>query len=96
VSSLEQPNLLKTTRQTFDMMTGELMTEMIFASGTGATLTLQVLQFASRSVPSLLCQEILITSSADVDVTFISAIETRSFPDNYLHEPVARKYERQI
>src|SRR5215469_4106393 len=77
LSSLEDPALLKATRQTLDMATGELSTEMIFAPGAGITLNLEVLQFASRSVPSLLCQEILVTSSADIDITFIAMIDTR-------------------
>lgn len=65
-SLLEHPELVTVRSQTLDMATGELTTEMTFAPDGGVKVDLTVVQFASRSTPSLLCQEILFTSSKDV------------------------------
>src|SRR6266705_2970677 len=62
ISLLKHPDLVKIRRQTLDMSCGEFTTEMVFAPGNGTRLEMEVLQFASRSVPSLLCQEIRITT----------------------------------
>lgn len=74
--ALQNPDLLKPTRQTLDMSTGELTSELIFAPGDGASLNIEVLQFASRTVPSLICQEIKLVASADTEVTLIPSIDT--------------------
>lgn len=76
VHALENPDTIKTTRQTLDMSTGELTTDFTFAPGTGVSLDVEVVQFASRSVPSLLCQEIKLTASADTEVTLTPSIGT--------------------
>src|SRR5258708_37140922 len=68
ISLLRHPDLVKIRRQTLDMSCGELMTELIFAPGNGVRFEIEVLQFASRSVPSLLCKEIRITPSPDTEV----------------------------
>jgi protein-glucosylgalactosylhydroxylysine glucosidase len=88
MSALQNPKLLTPTRQSLDMATGELTTDLVFSPGSGVVLNVQVLQFASRSVPSLLCQEIRVTSSADSDLTFIVSISTELFPGTtYLKDP---------
>jgi Glycosyl hydrolase family 65 central catalytic domain/Glycosyl hydrolase family 65, N-terminal domain len=74
--ALKNPDLVKPTRQTLDMSTGELTTVFTFAPGTGASLNIEVLQFASRSVPSLICQEIKLVASADTPVTLIPSIDS--------------------
>ncbi|HEV2419429.1 MAG TPA: hypothetical protein VGX94_16655 [Terriglobia bacterium] len=79
VSLLERPDLLTVKRQELDMATGELRTEMTFASG-GPSLTIEVLQFASRSIPSLVCQEIRIASSADADLEIAARISREGVP----------------
>lgn len=63
VSMLENPNNIQIQKQTLDMANGELITEMTFNCGS-QTLKLRVLQFASRAIPSLVCQEILVVPSA--------------------------------
>lgn len=76
VGILEYSDSLKITRQALDMSTGELTTQFTFNPPNGPSLNVEVLQFASRSVPSLLCQEIRIVASADADVTFVPAINS--------------------
>jgi protein-glucosylgalactosylhydroxylysine glucosidase len=78
IRALESPDLVKPTRQTLDMSTGELTTELTLAPGSGPSLHIEVLQFASRSVPSLVCQEIKVTTSADTEVTFIPSIDSEA------------------
>jgi trehalose/maltose hydrolase-like predicted phosphorylase len=85
ISLLKHPDLLKVQRQTLDMSCGELTTELVFAPGNGARLDIEVLQFASRSVPSLLCQEIRLTCSVDAEIELVAAIDSSTVP--------ARTYE---
>ena len=79
MSLLKHPDLVKTLRQTLDTSCGELLTQMDFALGT-AQLSIEVLQFASRSVPSLVCQQISVTASADTEIEFVPRVEDRAVP----------------
>jgi protein-glucosylgalactosylhydroxylysine glucosidase len=79
LSLLERPDLLTLKRQELDTASGELLTEMVFAAA-GTTLQIQVLQFASRSIPSLLCQEISIVPSEDVELELVLTIATEGVP----------------
>lgn len=79
VSLLEHPDLLTIKRQTLDMATGELTTTMEFAPG-GTSLTIEVLQFASRSIPSLVCQQIRIVPSADAQLEVVAKISREDVP----------------
>src|SRR5690348_8652582 len=80
MSLLKHTDLVKIRRQTLDTGCGELITEMEFTPGNGARLVIEVLQFASRSVPSLLCQQIGVTASADTEIEFIPQVEDRALP----------------
>jgi len=91
ISLLKHPDLLKIKRQTLDMSCGELFTELAFIPGNGVRLDIEVLQFASRSVPSLLCQEIRITPSADTEVELVATIGRGATGGRaYLTEPPER------
>jgi len=79
-SLLKRADLLKTRRQSLDMASGELTTEMTFTPGNGLTLDIEVLQFASRSIPSLVCQEIRVNSSADAEIEFVLRIDSEAVP----------------
>src|SRR5215469_1909505 len=57
VSLLKRKDLVKVQRQTLDTSCGELITQLEFAPDNGVRLALEVLQFVSRSVPSLVCQQ---------------------------------------
>jgi len=79
LSLLEHPDLLTVRRQQLDTATGELLTDMVFAAD-GATLQIQVLQFASRSIPSLLCQEIQIVPANDGELELVPTIAAEGVP----------------
>jgi hypothetical protein len=91
ISSLKHSELVRIQRQTLDMSCGELATEMTFAPGNGVTLNIQDLQFASRSVPCLLCQELQVSSSARAEIEFVLRIDHEGRPGQvYLAEPPER------
>ena len=79
VTLLKHPELVRVERQTLDMTTGELLTEMVFTPSSGSTLRLRVLQFACRAVPSLLCQEITFSLSADGKVEVFAGVDAAEF-----------------
>ncbi len=82
---------VKTTRQTLDMATGELTTQLTFAPENGPSINIEVLQFACRSVPSLVCQEIRVVASADTEITFVPAIDSDgTLARAYITAPPAR------
>lgn len=83
VSLLDHPGLVKAQRQTLDMSTGELTTDMIFAPQNGVPLSLRILQFASRSLPSVLCQEITVYSSSDAEIEFVLCIDGGAIPGSF-------------
>lgn len=79
ITMLERPDLVRIRRQSLDMRTGELSTRMSFFPP-GVSFELEVLQFASRSVPALLCQEIRLTPSSNVRASLVAAIGVRGVP----------------
>ncbi len=80
ISMLQRPDLVSIRRQTLEMASGELLTEMTFNPGNGVSFELQVLQFASRSVPALLCQEVSIKPSAAAHLALTAQIGVRGVP----------------
>lgn len=76
----ERPDRVTVRSQTLDMATGELTTEMTFAPERGAKADLTVVQFASRSTPSLLCQEISLAPSEDMDIEVLPKILRGGLP----------------
>jgi trehalose/maltose hydrolase-like predicted phosphorylase len=90
-SLLKRSDLLKVRRQTLDMSCGELITEMSFVPDGGVALDIRVVQFASRSVPGLLCQEIQVTSSASTEIEFELQIDREAAPGQiFMTEPPER------
>src|SRR5205814_8344883 len=91
ISLLKRPDLLHIRRQSLDMASGELTTEMTFAPESGPTLEIEVLQFASRSTPSLLCQEIEINTLSNAEVQLVSHIASESVPGKvFMTDPPQR------
>ncbi len=86
VTLLERPDLVKLRSQSLDMSTGELLTRMDFFPGGEVRLELEVLQFACRAVPALLCQEIRITSSSDVRASVIAQIGIKGVPGRVVQD----------
>ena len=88
---LENPDMVKLTQQTLDMSNGELSSQFTFAPGGGPSLDIEVVQFAPRSVPSLLCQEIKLSASADTEVMLLPSIDTQAtMTTRYLTDVPAR------
>jgi protein-glucosylgalactosylhydroxylysine glucosidase len=91
VSLLKRPDLLKIRRQTLDTNCGELVTQMELTAESGVRLDLEVLQFASRSVPSLVCQQIRVIPSADAEIEFVPSVDGAGVPGKiYSTEPPER------
>jgi trehalose/maltose hydrolase-like predicted phosphorylase len=83
-SFLKQPERVTTRRQTLDMATGELLTEMDFEPKPGMHIAISVVQFACRSTPALLCQEITIASDTPVSLKLLPQIVTQDIPGQTL------------
>jgi trehalose/maltose hydrolase-like predicted phosphorylase len=75
-------------RQTLDMAHGELVTEMTFAPAGGSRIELRVTQFAVREVPSLLCEQIEITSSQDGVVEIVPQIQHQGAPGTIYRDEI--------
>jgi trehalose/maltose hydrolase-like predicted phosphorylase len=74
------PAALKIDRQTLDLEHAELITEMTFDAGSGLRLSVKVTQFAVRTIPTLLCQEIEITSAEDATIEIMPRIYHEGLP----------------
>jgi trehalose/maltose hydrolase-like predicted phosphorylase len=79
VSMQTFPDSVQVLSQSLDMSNGELETEMTFTAG-AVKVGMRIIQFASRSVPSLLCQRVLLTPSADTALEIDSRIDTTGIP----------------
>jgi trehalose/maltose hydrolase-like predicted phosphorylase len=90
------PILVQVVSQSLDMSNGELETEMMFSAGS-VKVGMRVIQFASRSVPSLVCQRILLTPSADTDMEIDTRIDTTGIPGTVYrdHAPSRNYHEEQ-
>lgn len=91
VSLIERPDRLAIQSQSLDMQTGELLTRMQFSPGSGGPTAIEVLQFACRSTPSLLCQEVRLTASATLQAAITARIGVRGVPGSiYRDQPPAQ------
>src|ERR1700746_913020 len=80
MSLLQRSEFVKIQRQTLDTSCGELVTQMEFVPGNGARFAIEIVQFASRSVPALICQQIRVTASADTEVEFVPGVQDHAVP----------------
>jgi trehalose/maltose hydrolase-like predicted phosphorylase len=87
-SMLQEPERVTTRRQMLDMATGELITEMDFEPRPGLHIAISVLQFACRSTPSLLCQEITLASDSPVSLRLLPQIVTEGIPGRTLESAI--------
>jgi len=87
-SLLSDAAAVKVERQTLDLEHAELVTKMSFDPGNGLQLELEVTQFAVRSVPSLLCEEIAITPSQDATVEIVPQIQREGIPGTVYRDEV--------
>jgi trehalose/maltose hydrolase-like predicted phosphorylase len=79
VSMQALPDSVQVLSQSLDMSNGELETEMTMTAGT-VKVGIRVIQFASRSAPSLLCQRVLLTPSADTTLELETRIDSTGLP----------------
>jgi trehalose/maltose hydrolase-like predicted phosphorylase len=70
------PDRVQTLKQTLNMNNGELTTVINFNSSPNTDLKIEVVQFASRFVPSILCEKLTLTSNRDVTLDFSTHIDT--------------------
>ena len=68
--------LLQTINQTLNMNNGELTTSMNFAASAGTKIKIDVVQFASRFIPSVVCEKVTLTSNKDISLLFSTHIDT--------------------
>jgi trehalose/maltose hydrolase-like predicted phosphorylase len=95
VSMQTLPDSVQVLSQSLDMSNGELETEMTFTGG-AVKVGVRVIQFASRSVPSLLCQRVLLTPSADTALEIETRIDTTDIPGTiYRDHAPARNYHEE-
>ncbi|HEY1500598.1 MAG TPA: hypothetical protein VGF88_13535 [Acidobacteriaceae bacterium] len=87
-SLLSNSASLKIERQTLDLEHAELVTEMSFVAGNRLELALKVTQFAVRSVPSLLCEEIEITPTDDASIEIVPQIQREGIPGTVYRDDV--------
>jgi protein-glucosylgalactosylhydroxylysine glucosidase len=80
MSLLKRADLVKIQRQTLDTSCGELLTQLEFIPESGVRLVVEVLQFTSRSVPSLVCQQIQVIPSVDTAIEIITRVEDSAVP----------------
>jgi len=80
ISLLQHKERVTTRRQTLDMASGELVTELTFEPNPGVHITVSVLQFASRPTPALLCQEITVSSNSPASLRLLPQITVQGIP----------------
>lgn len=66
--------------QVLDMASGELATRMTYQPFPGSRLTLEVVQFVSRTVPCLACQEVRFGADADIELEVTTSIDADGIP----------------
>ena len=87
ISLLAHTDRVIPRRQTLDMATGELLTEMDFEPRPGLGIGISVLVFASRGTPSLVCQEITLVSDQAVALKLLPQITTENLPGRAVKAP---------
>jgi trehalose/maltose hydrolase-like predicted phosphorylase len=63
----DQPHQVRDLEQSYDFATGELVSRLSYVSG-GVTVACEILTFASREDPTLVCQEVAIIADAACDL----------------------------
>lgn len=87
-SMQSNPEALRVQSQTLDLEHGELVTQMSFDSKDGTRLSIEVTIFAVRSTPSLLCEQIDVTSNTDRVVDIVPQIDHDGLPGSVYRDQV--------
>ena len=75
-----QAATVRTKSQSLDLSCGELTTELEASTTSGKSATVKVVQFASRSIPCVVAQEITIQPSQDTNIELNSQIAMNGAP----------------
>lgn len=75
ISMREHPDKVKINEQVLSMENGELITSMTFKPSDEIILEIEVLQFASRSVPSVVCQQLTLRSNKELSLEVTTHID---------------------
>jgi protein-glucosylgalactosylhydroxylysine glucosidase len=81
-------------RQSLDLENAELITDLSFKPSEQTTIDLTVVQFASRSVPALLCQQITLHSSSQAKIELTTRIDATGAPGSTIYTEKA-PYQEQ-
>src|SRR4051794_6351143 len=76
------PELARLREQRYDFATGELHTSFVFRTP-GATAEVEVLTFCSRSLPTLVLQEVRVTVDRACDVVLSAKVDHNGVPGRF-------------
>jgi hypothetical protein len=76
----DAPDSVVVQGQALDMATGELVTRMTFQPSPDARFSIEVVQFVSRTVPCLACQEVRIGSDDEREIELMTSIDFGGIP----------------
>jgi trehalose/maltose hydrolase-like predicted phosphorylase len=96
-SILDGSSKVTVESQTLDMSDGELVTKMKIEVSSGPQLDVEVTQFLARTAPSILCQEIRVSSSGGVSLEINPEIQWQGIPGTaYREKPVERSRASRV
>ena len=81
----DTPHQVRDIEQSYDFSNGELISAFSFAA-TGVSLRCEVLTFASREDPTLVCQEVALTLEGACDVKVKSMVDATNVPGRALRQ----------
>ena len=84
--------------QSLEMSCGELTTRMTLQAPGGVRISVEVVQFVSRTVPCLACQEVRFTADAAVEISLATRIDTEGIPGQVFTgatEPLTRGWYKE-
>ena len=87
VTMSQRPDLVRFRRQSYDFACGEFTTEMDFVVN-GVTASIEVLTFASRSMPTVVLQEIRVRVDKDCPLVITGRIDPTGVPGRCLAREV--------
>jgi protein-glucosylgalactosylhydroxylysine glucosidase len=90
----EQPTQARFRSQAYDFSCGELRSVFELHGG-GATARIEVLTFCSRREPTVVAQEVTLTSNQRVRVTLRAGIDPHGIPGTYVRREIATPGQAQ-
>ncbi|MES1258938.1 MAG: hypothetical protein ABUS51_10925 [Acidobacteriota bacterium] len=94
ISILDRPETARPQSQRLDMNTGELTSHFVIEGG-GARLNVHVLQFASRSVPSVLGQQIQLEPAGPLRIEIAPSLSFKGIPGTLSNTALPERAETE-